>query len=153
MNERIKKLWLEALRSGEYTQATCQLRRDHADNDGSSYCCLGVLCDLHAKEQKTGYWVGESYRIPDPSDPDNTTKGVYLRETPDATVADWAELGTPADYYIQADREQDTREMMKNAAKGSWQERTFDAIFEALGTYNDTGFDFDEIANVIEEKL
>jgi len=42
MNKRIKKLWIEAL--GEYEQGFGQLRK------GNKFCCLGVLCDLHAKE-------------------------------------------------------------------------------------------------------
>lgn len=44
MNERVKKLWIEALTSGEYSQATGALRRD------GKFCCLGVLCDLHRKD-------------------------------------------------------------------------------------------------------
>lgn len=36
----IKKQWVEALRSGKYSQTSGRLRRQ----DG--FCCLGVLCDL-----------------------------------------------------------------------------------------------------------
>lgn len=52
MNADIKQLWIAALRSGEYQQAHGQLR------DGDSYCCLGVLCDLHSKATNTP-WNGE----------------------------------------------------------------------------------------------
>ena len=45
MKPRIKKLWIEALRSGEYQQAQGALRT--ADN---KFCCLGVLCNLHAQK-------------------------------------------------------------------------------------------------------
>ena len=45
MNPEIKKKWLEALRSGQYAQTKERLR------DDSGYCCLGVLCDLYAKEK------------------------------------------------------------------------------------------------------
>lgn len=45
MNKRIKKLWVNALRSGKYKQGTGQLRRDDP-KDGSVHCCLGVLCEL-----------------------------------------------------------------------------------------------------------
>ena len=41
MDQEIKTQWLDALRSGEYAQATGVLR---TWNDG--YCCLGVLCDI-----------------------------------------------------------------------------------------------------------
>lgn len=44
MNPEVKKMWVEALRSGEYQQKTGALRK------GDGFCCLGVLCDLHAKE-------------------------------------------------------------------------------------------------------
>lgn len=45
MNADIKKRWVEALRSGEYKQGFTVL---HEGNGG--FCCLGVLCDIHAKE-------------------------------------------------------------------------------------------------------
>lgn len=38
--ENIRK-WVEALRSGEYTQGKNALR------DGDKYCCLGVACDVY----------------------------------------------------------------------------------------------------------
>lgn len=41
MNPEIKARWVAALRSGEYEQATGQLRNEHGE-----FCCLGVLCDL-----------------------------------------------------------------------------------------------------------
>ncbi len=44
MNANIKKIWLKALRSGEYEQTTTRLCRPRSD--GVGFCCLGVLCDL-----------------------------------------------------------------------------------------------------------
>lgn len=46
MNKRIAKKWVRALRSGKYKQDVAALRTD------SGFCCLGVLCDLYAKEKK-----------------------------------------------------------------------------------------------------
>lgn len=41
MNADVKKRWVEALRSGKYTQGRGSLRsRD------DEFCCLGVLCDI-----------------------------------------------------------------------------------------------------------
>lgn len=43
MTAEDKRVWLEALRSGSYTQGRTQLKRD------GRYCCLGVaneVCDL-----------------------------------------------------------------------------------------------------------
>lgn len=52
MNERVKKIWLEALRSGEYKKGVGCLR-DNQDR----FCCLGVLCDLYANEHPDeGTW-------------------------------------------------------------------------------------------------
>lgn len=44
MNDNAKK-WVEAIRSGDYKQGRGQL----ADGEGK-FCCLGVACDLYAKE-------------------------------------------------------------------------------------------------------
>lgn len=46
MKEKVKNLWVEALRSGKYKQGKLALKTE----DG--YCCLGVLCDIYAKTQK-----------------------------------------------------------------------------------------------------
>lgn len=51
MNQEVKKLWVEALVSGEYKQAKGLLRRE------SGYCCLGVLCDIYEKQTKKKKWV------------------------------------------------------------------------------------------------
>ena len=50
MKKRVKKLWVEALRSGGYKQGRKRLRY------GDTYCCLGVLCDLYRKETGEGKW-------------------------------------------------------------------------------------------------
>ena len=49
MNPEIKKMWVEALRSGEYKQTTGALRQLDMDSALPCYCCLGVLCDLAVK--------------------------------------------------------------------------------------------------------
>ena len=51
MDPALKAEWVEALRSGEYTQGTGRLR-----NDEGGRCCLGVLCDI-AAAKGLGYWV------------------------------------------------------------------------------------------------
>ena len=44
MKPEIAKLWIEALRSGAYKQGFGYLR-----NEKNEFCCLGVLCNLHAQ--------------------------------------------------------------------------------------------------------
>lgn len=44
MNQKIKKKWVKALRSGKYKQGTEALKFTY---DGEAeFCCLGVLCDI-----------------------------------------------------------------------------------------------------------
>jgi hypothetical protein len=43
MKRSIAKLWVAALRSDDYKQGRFQLRC------GDRFCCLGVLCNLHAQ--------------------------------------------------------------------------------------------------------
>ena len=40
MDSSFKQMWVRALRSGKYEQATGALRRE------VGFCCLGVLCDV-----------------------------------------------------------------------------------------------------------
>lgn len=67
MKKRIKRLWIKALRSGTYAQAYQALRVK------DKFCCLGVLCDLHARETGkrwkslaggTHAYAGESCTLP-----------------------------------------------------------------------------------------
>lgn len=55
MNDNAKR-WVEALRSGEYRQTREVLRDEHG------FCCLGVACDLYAKEHPDiSQWYEHSY--------------------------------------------------------------------------------------------
>lgn len=78
MNPEIKAKWVAALRSGDYDQA-----RDYLHRIDGSMCCLGVLCDIHAKE------VGEEWHLVK-----HEGCNYYLdRDTlPPTEVADWADL-------------------------------------------------------------
>ena len=62
MNKNMKK-WISALRSGKYHQATDAL----TDGTGK-FCCLGVACQLAAKEgicKKNGeFYDGEANLLP-----------------------------------------------------------------------------------------
>lgn len=44
MKKAIAKKWVAALRSGDYQQGKGRLR-----NNQDQFCCLGVLCNLHAQ--------------------------------------------------------------------------------------------------------
>lgn len=53
MKPAIKKLWVEALRSGRYKQGFGELRTNYLTASGApqkaTFCCLGVLCNIHAE--------------------------------------------------------------------------------------------------------
>jgi hypothetical protein len=67
MKKNIMKEWVSALRSGEYKQGVNALRV----ND--KFCCLGVLCNLHAqshpkiakKQLDPEYYLGEDKILPE----------------------------------------------------------------------------------------
>jgi len=60
MNKRIKKKWLWWLRSGQYDQTDGTLMEE--DSGGNAkFCCLGVLCNIHAEETGEGWWEGDTY--------------------------------------------------------------------------------------------
>ncbi len=51
MKKKIANMWVDALRSGEYTQGYRALCRVNHNDGSKTYCCLGVLCDLYQKNQ------------------------------------------------------------------------------------------------------
>lgn len=51
VNKEAIKLWVKALRSGRYRQATDTLR--YVDSSKNMrYCCLGVACNLYTPKHK-----------------------------------------------------------------------------------------------------
>lgn len=54
MKPEIKAQWLAALRSGDYQQGTSLLHYE------DRFCCLGVLCDLYAKDTGNA-WDSEAF--------------------------------------------------------------------------------------------
>jgi hypothetical protein len=117
MDQRIKQLWIEALRSGKYEQSTRVLRQ------GDYFCCLGVLCDLHAKETNSAGWELDHF-------PANSRAYLDVRCTLPYTVQEWAGLTSEDPEIIREDYEDTT-----------------------LSSLNDKGKDFSYIADVIEKKL
>lgn len=57
MKADIKRQWVKALRSGAYLQGKGKLRTGR-----KSFCCLGVLCDLHSKKTKESWINGSGMR-------------------------------------------------------------------------------------------
>lgn len=53
MNERLKKRWIEALRSGRFKQTIGALR------DENGYCCLGVLHLVATGKRPYSLWSND----------------------------------------------------------------------------------------------
>ena len=82
MNPEIKKLWTDALTSGEFKQGINGLLREE-----DRHCCLGVLCELHRRAFPGGeQWVLCGY-----SNVQCAGYGGEISFLPD-NVAQWAEL-------------------------------------------------------------
>lgn len=86
MNQKVKKLWVKALRSGKFKQGQGTLKQ--VTKKGKvKHCCLGVLCELHSQK------FGRKFKIK--YNPDlKEEEFLYLKETevlPKA-VAKWAGL-------------------------------------------------------------
>src|SRR6478752_1443394 len=50
MDPEVKARWVKALKSGDYQQAEGALVKD------ARHCCLGVLCDMFAKDHGLKTW-------------------------------------------------------------------------------------------------
>jgi len=66
MKKNIKKKWLAALKSGKYKQGQEWLVQ--TEENGKTYCCLGVLCHLWAREKHKKMPEADENGDPLPSD-------------------------------------------------------------------------------------
>lgn len=81
MNANAKK-WVAALRSGEYSQGRGRLRK------GDTFCCLGVACDLYAKEHPEAEWLGTPIAPMFRVAPGDYTEDMFMPQA----VKDWLEF-------------------------------------------------------------
>jgi len=62
LNKNAQK-WVKALRSGKYKQATGQLKRQD-DGGSTTFCCLGVACELAVKAGAIKAYLGWNGALP-----------------------------------------------------------------------------------------
>jgi hypothetical protein len=133
VNPTIKELWINALEA------------DDAPEQGQRYlglptgerCCLGVLCDIAVKEGVipepiTVDGSGEyalRYGVRTPNDNDTSIHALPF------AVRDWAGLNEINPQVLRDDVNVDGYQI------------------ESLAEYNDGGYNFKQIANVIREEL
>lgn len=117
MRKAIATKWVAALRSGDYKQTNSQLRND------KGFCCLGVLCNIHAQEHpkiaakqtNPTMYLDSGYTLPD-------------------EVIRWASLSSDIG---------EKRDHGKIIINGD--------VYHHLAAANDSGVSFKRIANWIEK--
>jgi hypothetical protein len=92
-----RKLWIDALRSGNYKQTSTCLRSKNGRE--YAYCCLGVACEVYLKSgdaHEYEQWATEStFKFTPDIDSVNSVKGGFLPYT----VQEWLGLNSDAGYY------------------------------------------------------
>lgn len=124
VNQEAVRLWLQALRSGEYQQGQSYLRRD------DKYCCLGVACEVAIAHgipvKKVEIGRGIISYVYDDADGSNQ---MLLR-----VVAEWLGFDTANQHY------------WNNPVV--WTEEGHTT--QSLAALNDSGLSFADIADIIE---
>lgn len=151
MKEKIKTLWTEALRSGEYKQGKEQLKTDAAEGHKDKFCCLGVLTDLYCKDKGVSWEEATELA----RNPDEWNKAKAIAYMPEC-VADWAgflesELSDQGDDGLDVHVTPiDTADLLLkwNSTQASSINDTYmrNPEFKKFGS-------FDDIADLIEENL
>lgn len=150
MNPEIKAKWLEALRSGDYTQGRKFLATKNKQTGEFDFCCLGVLCDLAVKEGAIepplviDYWSGleagenlvHAYRVNDLNPEESRVLPPKVRA--------WAGLDSDSPGYV--------KDIPPCTIDGCNCDRGGPVSY-ALAGENDAGVPFSEIADLIEEHL
>ena len=131
MNTEVKQKWIDALRSGKYEQGSEKLR------SVTGYCCLGVLCDIYAQEHNT-QWEFRGDEEINPQSQDYWYFDEHSEFLPES-VMNWAELKTH-NPTVRVDVED-------NDDEDNWYYK------DELSDINDSGYDFSQIANIIEAQL
>lgn len=153
MNPEIKAKWLDALRSGDYTQGQRYLAVKNKQTGEFDFCCLGVLCDLAVAEGAIDpptvidYWSGleggenlvHAYKVDESSNPSGSP--TESRVLPPKVQA-WAGLDSDSPGY--------TKDF---ATCGDPDCDCGGPSAVALAGENDNGVPFSEIADLIEEHL
>jgi len=119
MRESVKIKWLGYLRGGEFKQTKSTLK------DSEGFCCLGVLCQLHADMHPDGCDLGFH---------ENGSGGFSYLGVPGTLppqVQEWAGIGHTNPEVVVNRKGRDL----------------------SLAMLNDSGFTFDQIADVIEYEL
>ena len=144
MKADIKQQWIDALRSGEYTQGSGDLhiiKRTGPEDVEERFCCLGILslmCEragaVTSNKDERVYQVAYG----------STSETAYLPHE----VVVWAGL----EYEGRREWPEARSEEIKGVLTTGTREETYrDGV--SLSVMNDTGHSFEEIAQVIEDQV
>lgn len=162
LKPEVKAEWLAALRSGEYKQCSGALKK--ISNTETTHCCLGVLCDLHAKkglgdwQNRDGYTPIDALFVTDYVSKPTERYGPHFCKsftTLPNPVCDWAGDGTtetnPGAFISVAELKTLIPKIPDKYAGAGVTDDT--QVFVALAELNDFGASFETIANFIEKHL
>jgi hypothetical protein len=144
MNEPIMKRWVTALRSGDYQQSRGALRSTTADDKelGNNFCCLGVLCDLYAKEHPNAAWVRGGDDDSTCWFDANTGPASADEEALPEAVRQWADMNDGLGRSKTEETVAKLQALLPDHKKKSW--------MTSLADINDDGVPFPQIADFIE---
>ena len=158
MNQEIKKMWIDALLSGEYQQGSGRLHSyiefDDSmlnEKDRNSYCCLGVLCKLaidnHVPVQRT---YGPVYETCVDASLETYHYDGESGVLPSSVII-WAGLHekNPTIDITLLEKNEEISKRMKEI--DMYVDR--DEPLEVISEFNDAGFSFQELAKIIEIAL
>jgi hypothetical protein len=163
LKEKIKTLWTEALRSGEYDQGSGSLKAadwavgctQHDPPMTPKFCCLGVLTDLYRKDKDVS-WAEAVRYARDPSEYDHTNASSYMPEC----VASWAgflesELSDQGDDGLDVELIPDEEwEEPRVAVNRKFSSRNASVINDSyINNPHQKVGSFEDIADLIEENL
>jgi hypothetical protein len=135
MNPEVKQKWIDALRSGDYEQGSEKLR------GVNGYCCLGVLCDIYAREHDT-QWEFRGYdELSDESNPHPMDYWYFddQSEFLPKIVMNWAGLKTH-NPSVRVDIEDNFGD-----------DNSF--YTDEIANVNDSGYTFMDLSKIIEQQL
>jgi|688.fasta_scaffold608381_2 hypothetical protein len=97
MNIAIAERWVEALRSGKYTQGKNLLKQKY-ESGQIAYCCLGVLCELYMHDHPDNPFQPALQLEMPKADSDNGDRYVFGSdcEIPPAAIQKWAGIYRPS---------------------------------------------------------
>jgi hypothetical protein len=100
MDAQLKAKWVEALRSEQYLQTQGMLRfRD--DEGKSSFCCLGVLCDVAGVQWRANVPFLNGVRMEEEDECYLTRQGLAIVTLPDSVQRELANMNDTGKSFAE----------------------------------------------------